>query len=259
MSKFLIKTIFVLAFLTLAACNGGTDAGEGLVGPVWVATSLNGHNLVPTTTLSAEFGAEGSVNGSSGCNSYSTSYTVDGNDISFGEEMISTQMMCADAVNEQEREYLLALLEAARFEIDDEELTLSDGKGNVLVVYTVQSQALAGSSWDVIGYNNGRGGVTSVIIGTEITADFAADGQMTGSSGCNSYTAPYEAEDENIAIDSPAVTRQFCAEPEGVMEQESEYLAALLTAATYQIEGISMNMRTADGATVANFKRSFGQ
>jgi heat shock protein HslJ len=224
-----------------------------------MVTSLNGHSLLPTASLSAEFSAEGSVGGSSGCNSYSTSYTIDGNNISFGEEMISTQMMCADPVNEQEREYLLALHEAARFEINDEELTLSDGEGNVLVVYMAQSQALAGSSWDVISYNNGRGGVTSVIIGTEITADFAADGQMSGSSGCNSYTALYEAEDENISIDSPAVTRQFCAEPEGVMEQENEYLAALQTTATYQIEGISMNMRTADGATVANFKRSFGQ
>ena len=201
MNRLLIKTIFVVVFLTLAACSGGTDAGEGLVGPIWMVTDLNGHGLIPTTSLSAEFNAEGSVSGSSGCNSYSTSYTVDGNDISFGEEMISTQMMCADPVNEQEREYLLALLEAARFEINDEELTLSDGKGNVLVVYMVQSQALAGSSWEVIGYNNGRGGVTSVIIGTEITADFGEDGQMSGSSGCNTYTAPYEAEDENISID----------------------------------------------------------
>jgi heat shock protein HslJ len=43
------------------------------------------------------------------------------------------------------------------------------------------------------------------------------------------------------------------------MEQENEYLAALQTAATYRIEGNSMNMRTADGETVANFSRSSGQ
>jgi heat shock protein HslJ len=101
--------------------------------------------------------------------------------------------------------------------------------------------------------------VTSVIIGTEITADFAEDGQLSGSSGCNTYTAVYESEDETISIDPPATTRQFCAEPEGVMEQEGEYLAALQTTATYRIEGNSMNMRTADGETVANFSRSSEQ
>jgi heat shock protein HslJ len=169
-------------------------------------------------------------------------------------------MLCAEPVNEQERTYFQALNEAARFEItDDETLSLSDGEGNALVVYVAQSQALEGTSWDVISYNNGRGGVTSVIIGTEITANFAEDGQLSGSSGCNTYTATYESEDEAISIGPPGLTRQFCAEPEGVMEQESEYLAALQTAATYRIEGNSMNMRTADGATVANFSRSSGQ
>jgi heat shock protein HslJ len=43
------------------------------------------------------------------------------------------------------------------------------------------------------------------------------------------------------------------------MEQEGEYLAALQTAATYRIEGNSMNMRTAGDETVANFSRSSGQ
>jgi heat shock protein HslJ len=259
MNKFLIPTIIVLTLLTLVACNSRADAGEALVGPVWVATSLNGRNLLPTTTLSAEFNAEGTVSGSGGCNNYTTSYTTDGSSITFGEAIASTQKLCAEPVNEQEGAYFQVLNESATFEITDEELTLLDGDDNALAVYMAQSQALEGSSWDVIGYNNGRGGVTSVIIGTEITADFAEDGQLTGSSGCNNYTATYESEDETISIGPPATTRQFCGEPEGVMEQEGEYLAALQTAATYRIEGNSMNMRTAGDETVANFSRSSGQ
>jgi heat shock protein HslJ len=259
LKKILIQTIIVLAFLTLVACSSGADAGEDLIGPVWVATSMNGHNLVPTTTISAEFNAEDSVSGSTGCNTYSTSYTVDGNNITFGDEMAVTRAFCAEPVNEQESEYLLMLNEADRFEINDDELTLLDSDDNSLVVYLVQSQALEGSSWYVISYNNGRGGVTSVIIGTEMTANFAEGGQLSGSSGCNNYTAAYENEGETISIGPPGLTRQFCAEPEGVMEQESEYLAALQTAATYRIEGNSMNMRTADGETVANFSRTSGQ
>ncbi len=47
MKKVLIQTKIVPTFLTLAACNGGAAAGEALFGPVWVATSLNGSNLLP--------------------------------------------------------------------------------------------------------------------------------------------------------------------------------------------------------------------
>ena len=40
------------------------------------------------------------------------------------------------------------------------------------------------------------------------------------------------------------------------MEQEAQYLAAFETAETYKIEGLNMEMRTADGALAASFKRT---
>jgi heat shock protein HslJ len=256
MNKFWVITISVVTLIALVfVYTIWANPGRALVGPVWVATRLNGHKLLPATTISAEFDSEGSVSGSSGCNNYSTSYTVDGDGISFGEEIISTMKLCDEPVNEQESEYLQVLNEVEAFNIKDEELTLLNGNGNTLAVYMAQSQALEGTSWDVIYYNNGRGGVTSLVIDTEITANFGEDGKLTGGSGCNSYSAAYESEDGNISIGPSAVTLKFCAEPEGTMEQESEYLAALQTAATYKVEGNSMNMRTADGATVANFIR----
>jgi len=39
-----------------------------------------------------------------------------------------------------------------------------------------------------------------------------------------------------------------CQEPEGIMEQEQQYLAALETAATYNITGLTMEMRTSEGS-----------
>ena len=256
MNKFLVITISVLALLALVfVYTIWANPGRALIGPVWVATSLNGHKLLPAATVSAEFDSEGLVSGSSGCNNYSTSYTVDGDGIRFGEEIVSTEMFCDEPVNEQEREYFQVLNEAAGFDVNDEELTLLDSSGNAIAVYMAQTQVLEGTSWEVVFYNNGRGGVTSLVIDTEITANFGEDGQLTGGSGCNSYSAAYEGKDGNISIGPSAVTLQFCEKPEGTMEQESEYLAALQTAATYQVEGNSMNMRTADGATVANFIR----
>jgi heat shock protein HslJ len=108
-------------------------------------------------------------------------------------------------------------------------------------------------------YNNGKGGVTSLIIGTEISANFGEDGQLTGNSGCNSYFAEYEADGDNISIGTSGATEMACIEPEGVMEQEQQYLAALETAAAYKTEGLNMEMRTSEGSLVATFIRVITQ
>jgi hypothetical protein len=46
----------------------------------------------------------------------------------------------------------------------------------------------------------------------------------------------------------------FCGEPEGVMDQEAQYLAALPTAARYSVSGPRLELRTADGALAASFQ-----
>ena len=46
-----------------------------------------------------------------------------------------------------------------------------------------------------------------------------------------------------------------CAEPEGVMEQETQYLAALQMAESYQVEGQVLELRRSDGTLVVIFHR----
>ena len=226
-----------------------------LVGPIWELTQLDGMPVVPGTTITAEFDDTGRVGGSAGCNSYGGPYTVSDPKISIGP-LMSTQMACIQPVMDQEIDYLAALQVAKTYGIDGEELTLYDADGDALAVYTVTDQGLAGTSWEVIAYNNGKEAVVSVIIGTEITADFGEDGQVTGSAGCNHYFGPYQTEGDTISMGPFGMTEMFCQEPEGLMEQESAYLAALETAATYKIEGINMEMRTAEGALVGTFHRT---
>ena len=60
---------------------------------------------------------------------------------------------------------------------------------------------------------------------------------------------------DNIRIGTAAATEMACIEPEGVMEQEQQYLAALGTAAAYKIQGLSMEMRTSEGSLVVTFVR----
>jgi len=48
--------------------------------------------------------------------------------------------------------------------------------------------------------------------------------------------------------DQATATKKTCARPAGVMEQETQYLKALATAATYRMDGDRLELRTADGA-----------
>jgi len=232
----------------------GEAAPQGLEGSSWILASLNGVEPLPDTTITASFDVDGTVNGTDGCNRYGAVYEVDGDNISITLGP-TTLMACPEPIMNQAAEYAAALGAAATYQIQGEALELLDAEGGVVATFTAQPSGLAGTSWDVISYNNGKQAVVSVIIDTEITAIFGEDGMLTGNAGCNDYSAPYEADDEaNITIGPAIATLMECSEPEGIMEQELQYLAALGTAATYRVEGDTMEMRTAEGSLVGTFK-----
>jgi heat shock protein HslJ len=230
----------------------GAPAGA-IEGTSWILATLNGAEPLPDTTITASFEADGNLTGSDGCNRYSASYQVDGDKISITPG-IGTLTACPEPIMTQAGEYMAALESAASYRIQADTLELLDAGGNPVATFTAQPTSLPATSWTVIGYNNGRGGVVSVIIGTELTAVFGEDGTLSGSAGCNNYTAAFEADnDGNISIGPAASTRMMCSEPEGIMDQEGEYLAALETAATYNIEGERLQLRTAEGSLAADF------
>jgi heat shock protein HslJ len=249
-----VLVMIMLGFLTLAACS--PSSSQALTANLWMLTELDGQAPLPDTAITAEFSDDGKVGGSASCNSYSTTYTVKGDQISFSEQIAATLMACDEPIMTQEQKYLEVLSETATYEVSDDVLTLFDTNGNSLVKFKALSQALEGSSWQVIGYNNGKGGVVSLILDTEITATFDEEGQLTGNAGCNNYFASYEIDGDKISIGPAGATAMFCTEPEGIMEQEQQYLAALQTAATYKITGLNMEMRTTEGSLVANFQRA---
>lgn len=256
--KYFSLTLSTCFFLALTACSSSAT-GQALTESLWVLTDLNGEEPLPNTAITAQFDEDGNVAGSAGCNNYNTNYTVDGKKIQFGEVVATTLMACPEPIMQQENAYLEDLKKTDTFEIVDDELTLFDSDDKALAVFFAQSQELAGSSWDVIAYNNGKEAVVSVIIGTQITAVFGEDGQLTGNAGCNDYFTIYEADGDKINIGSVEATEIFCSEPAGIMEQEKQYLAALETAATYRIGPLDMEMRTENGARVVSFKRSLTQ
>jgi len=115
-------------------------------------------------------------------------------------------------------------------------------------VTCAKGAGLAGTSWQVHSYNDGKQGVAILIQGTRISADFGKEGRVTGSAGCNGYFAHFETSGETIRVGPPAATRKYCIDPRGLMEQEMLYLQSLHTATTFRIEGDQLTLRRADGA-----------
>lgn len=95
-------------------------------------------------------------------------------------------------------------------------------------------------------------GGEDVLEGTQITAEFK-DGQVAGSAGCNNYFASYESAENTLVIGPAGLTMMFCGEPEGVMDQETQYLGALESVATYEIEDGLLKIYDGDGEEIMTY------
>lgn len=146
------KTILVLLIvaLSLSACAPTDEqptqpVGEqaGLLDQEWVLESF-GKKGAPTAAIDGvmvtlRLGSDGNAGGSAGCNQYGGAYTIQGDQISFGE-MVSTLMACEDAaVMEQESQYLQALSKARTYMVSNDKLTIEYDSGDSVLIFVKAS------------------------------------------------------------------------------------------------------------------------
>jgi heat shock protein HslJ len=245
------------ALMVSAVAQTAEALAEGentpLEGTLWVLTSYvdaQGEAVEPVagSEVTANF-QDGRLGGNASCNNYGADYTVDGNNLTIGLA-VTTMMLCQpEEVAQQEQAYLAALAQVATYQIDGDTLTLADAEGNTLLTFAVSRPApLTGTKWQVGFYNNGLQALVSPIAGTEITMLFDTDGMLSGATGCNNFSGPYTVNDKAIQIGPLATTRMFCADPEGVMEQETAFIAALESAASFSILGDELELLNAQDA-----------
>lgn len=251
-----MKNVLATIALTTALVGavGAAAAGSSdLTGHVWLLTTLGGNPPLPHTTITMTFAA-GKVSGSTGCNSYSASYKARIRTLRIeGSKVATTLIACPDAVAAQEKGFIAMLGDVRRYSVHREELTLRGATGKTLATLKVQSQELAGTSWVALSYNNGKHAVVSVNAKTKLTASFS-DGNVAGDSGCNTFSATYDAIPPALSFGPFAATRKTCPSAE-VMTQESAYLAALATTRTYLISGTKLELRTSTGALAVELSR----
>jgi len=93
------------------------------------------------------------------------------------------------------------------------------------------------------------------LAGTVISLEFK-DGQMKGSAGCNAYGAEYSIQARNgITFGSIERNLEACIEPEGVMQQEEQYLRTLWTVTSYQTEGEGLTLFDEQGKVLLQYER----
>ena len=106
----------------------GTDWRLVSLGPAGAET-----DVIAGTTVTLRLGEDGRASGSTGCNSYSGTYQVRGDNIFFSR-LVSTRRACLDQnANQQEQRFLSALEAANRFRLTSNRLTiLSDRARSIL-------------------------------------------------------------------------------------------------------------------------------
>ncbi|RWX46497.1 META domain-containing protein [Candidatus Electrothrix communis] len=85
--------------------------------------------------------------------------------------------------------------------------------------------------------------------GRKLTASFAAD-SISGSSGCNSYSADYtySAVDQTLELGRLLRTMMACTDG-NIMQQEGHFITALQTVKSYHIKGNTLTLKAADDST----------
>ena len=114
-----------------------------LVGPTWGVLGYNNGNqgvvsLINGTEITANFGEDGRVTGSAGCNDYFATYTIEGDQISIGQAGL-TRKACAnpEGIMEQEQLLLEALQMADVYSIRGGQLDLRTSEGSRAIYFEV--------------------------------------------------------------------------------------------------------------------------
>ncbi len=235
------------------------DADPGdLLGTAWRLVSMDGTLPAQDVSITLVFHDAHRISGSAGCRDYVSVYAAEGDDLNLSFTGMLGPECADDALLEQEGTYTTILGWTSHYRLSEGQLELLTLRGETLVFEPLAAEttpALEGPTWSLLAFvePNPVEGMpaplplaTDVRSGTEITITFS-DGVLRGSAGCNSYQAAYTRDASVLTIGSTAVTEMFCLSPEGVMEQEDQYLRVLEDVVGFHIHGGQLWLETGDG------------
>jgi heat shock protein HslJ len=123
-------------------------------------------------------------------------------------------------------------------------------QATVQVSDTAPQNPLANTFWTLSQYWDGTQ-MASVLPGTNVTTNFDATNNVSGSGGCNTYSATYQASGDTLAISPPLATGIICA-PD-VNAQEQAFFTALDAAISFYIEAGQLYLKNGSGTVVLEY------
>lgn len=215
--------VLALMVIGCVGCGGGRgstaqpggDRGDDLVGRTFLATSATEggkpRDLVAGTTVSLWFADDGRLVANAGCNTMSGPVRLDAGRVDVDGDLSMTEMGC-DAPRHAQDAWLSEFLAAApSWRLDGDELVITSPRAELVLLDRAVARpdpALEGTKWllDTI-YQADT--ASSVPAGAIAHLSFA-DGQVTGSTGCNMLSGTATVAESSITFGALTMTRKAC-------------------------------------------------
>jgi heat shock protein HslJ len=120
-----------------ASETAGAPSGE-IVGVTWQVTEIDEAPLMGMWTITALFGEDGTLSGNAGCNDYTASYQLDGDDLSITALTPGSGGVCDPTAITLEQSYLTLLPFMDSAEIEDGQLRLRSDLTDVEILFDPQ-------------------------------------------------------------------------------------------------------------------------
>lgn len=142
-----VSVLLILFFFTMVGCDNSKKATDNTSTSNMKANLIDGNweanyimntpkpfadlyaNQKPTITFNS---TTGKVNGQSGCNNFNGTFNLDGNKISFGENMALTRKMCPDMAGEST--FMETLKKVNTYAVSEQGKTLNLIMGDMAVM-----------------------------------------------------------------------------------------------------------------------------
>lgn len=244
----------LLAVAALSACsNSSTAAPEppqaDLLGRTFVSTAVEGTPIPGGGPLTVAFEEPDRLSGTAGCNRATGAADFSGGTITPTGPLATTMMACLGDRAGSDAWMVEFFAANPGWSLDGDTLRLSNDTTTVTLLDKKVAQPdrpLTGTTW-VVDSTISPDAVTSslAIEKSTPTLQIAADGTVTGSTGCNAFTGTAVIAGDTVTFGPLATTRMAC-EPD-VAEVETAVLRALDGTTTATIDADRLRLMNANG------------
>lgn len=133
----MMNAIRILPFavaLAVSAPFGAANAADEV--ELWTVTELGGRMLIAERLPTMAFGPDGKVGGTSGCNQYFGQVERTETELTFGDAIGATRMMCEPPYDTLEQDFFETLPKAASYEVNGDMMAIMNAEGVTILRMT---------------------------------------------------------------------------------------------------------------------------